>query len=630
MVQKITGTWATNSIISFFPSNTPSVINGGFTLSPSATMRVGSNGWASNNLVVGNYRFNIDQSTRDQGVIFVPDSTATFNLWSLLTSSNVLFNSNIVSFVAVAQGSNIVLVTNGNVVTIHSTATGSGGSSTGGVAVAQGTNAIIITNGSVVTINGVVSRVEMDNAIAMNSAQVTGLNSLTNSVSALTNFINAETARASSAETGLSNRDTSISAGMNSLTNSVTALTNLAYSLAGESNYVGEVSITNAMRFGLVNGKVGVTNLLRSIAPGNGLTFTNEGTNLMVALTIDPITMSNTLRSFSLTIGFNATNNDVAQGVLISNRMGTIGSDLTNYSNTKQVGSVALTNAAGNPNLVTNIVAGTGTTVVTSNNVGMFIISDTAQPAAAVLTNAQTSLLNLTNLANTKQFGTATLTNLSGTGALTNGTTITNYVNTFQGGSAVLTNISGLSQAFTNPIATMLTNSIWVSAGAMAPTGGNTAEGGRNGSTAGSYTNITGVSDTWDFDDTTNECVAYTFQPGRGFAGDLSASLFWITTNTLNGASNVVFEMGVSVLQSNNFFGTFGYVTNGTFRFWSSNSVQESKLPLIQVTGQNVDTLLMLRLSRLGTNASDAAIGDARLLGARITFTHTNLIGGYP
>lgn len=55
---------------------------------------------------------------------------------------------------------------------------------------------------------------------------------------------------------------------------------------SGEANVNGETSVTNATRLGLVAGKSGVTNLLRSLQGGNGITLTNQGTNIMAA--IDP------------------------------------------------------------------------------------------------------------------------------------------------------------------------------------------------------------------------------------------------------------------------------------------------------------------------------------------------------
>ena len=99
MVQKATGGWATNAVLLFFPSNTPAVINGGFTLSPSARSVVGSNGWVSNQLLMGNYRFTVDQSTRDWGTLSIPSGDGTYNLWSLLSSTNILFDTNISQYV---------------------------------------------------------------------------------------------------------------------------------------------------------------------------------------------------------------------------------------------------------------------------------------------------------------------------------------------------------------------------------------------------------------------------------------------------------------------------------------------------------------------------------------------------
>ena len=57
----------------------------------------------------------------------------------------------------------------------------------------------------------------------------------------------------------------------------------LVATASGEANVNGEVSITNATRIGLVHDKVGVTNRLRSLQAGDGVTLTNEGTNIVVA-----------------------------------------------------------------------------------------------------------------------------------------------------------------------------------------------------------------------------------------------------------------------------------------------------------------------------------------------------------
>jgi hypothetical protein len=130
MVQKVTGQLSSNALISFFPSNTPAVFSpGGFAQTASATMRTGSNGWASNNLVSGSYRWVVDQSTRDFGVAYVPPGTGTYDLWSLITSTNVLFNSNITAFlVGVAPGTNILTRTNNGIVTVNAVSSGGSGS----------------------------------------------------------------------------------------------------------------------------------------------------------------------------------------------------------------------------------------------------------------------------------------------------------------------------------------------------------------------------------------------------------------------------------------------------------------------------------------------------------------------
>lgn len=63
-----------------------------------------------------------------------------------------------------------------------------------------------------------------------------------------------------------------------------------ASSGSGENNVNGETSVTNSTRMGLVAGKSGVTNLLRSVQGGNGIVTTNQGTNIVFA--IDPSVVS--------------------------------------------------------------------------------------------------------------------------------------------------------------------------------------------------------------------------------------------------------------------------------------------------------------------------------------------------
>src|SRR5262249_24147654 len=57
----------------------------------------------------------------------------------------------------------------------------------------------------------------------------------------------------------------------------------LANAAPGETNFNGEVSLTNDTTLGLVYDKSNATNRLRSLRGGDLLTLTNEGTNLTLA-----------------------------------------------------------------------------------------------------------------------------------------------------------------------------------------------------------------------------------------------------------------------------------------------------------------------------------------------------------
>jgi hypothetical protein len=59
-------------------------------------------------------------------------------------------------------------------------------------------------------------------------------------------------------------------------------------SSGGEANVNGEVSITNATRIGLVSGKSGITNLLRSVESGENVLIDNQGTNLIFSAQQNP------------------------------------------------------------------------------------------------------------------------------------------------------------------------------------------------------------------------------------------------------------------------------------------------------------------------------------------------------
>ena len=93
LVSRADGSLATNgTIYLFLATHGPNGV-GRFVSSPSIQMPIATNSWASNELVTGTYRFNIDQSTRDSGVVFVPDDSNTYNLWDLITSTNLLYGN---------------------------------------------------------------------------------------------------------------------------------------------------------------------------------------------------------------------------------------------------------------------------------------------------------------------------------------------------------------------------------------------------------------------------------------------------------------------------------------------------------------------------------------------------------
>lgn len=61
--------------------------------------------------------------------------------------------------------------------------------------------------------------------------------------------------------------------------------TNRAVGGSGEVNVLGDAGATNAARLSLAAPKVSVTLMLKTISPGYGLSWTNEATNLVVAIT---------------------------------------------------------------------------------------------------------------------------------------------------------------------------------------------------------------------------------------------------------------------------------------------------------------------------------------------------------
>lgn len=117
-----------------------------------------------------------------------------------------------------------------------------------------------------------------------------GTQTLTNisGTGATTNVINAANGAGMISVLGLTNngnvRVKTVSQGANiTITDNETNLVIASAAGVGEANVNGEISVTNATRFGLVHSKVGITNMLRSVSAGNGLATTNQGTNLVFA-----------------------------------------------------------------------------------------------------------------------------------------------------------------------------------------------------------------------------------------------------------------------------------------------------------------------------------------------------------
>lgn len=58
---------------------------------------------------------------------------------------------------------------------------------------------------------------------------------------------------------------------------------------SGETNYMGDAGITNAIKLSVTYDKTGSTNRLRTISGGNGVVTTNEGTNIAVAVDLSVV-----------------------------------------------------------------------------------------------------------------------------------------------------------------------------------------------------------------------------------------------------------------------------------------------------------------------------------------------------
>jgi hypothetical protein len=180
--------------------------------------------------------------------------------------------------------------------------------------------------------------------------------------------------------------------------------------------------------------------------------------------------------------------------------------------------------------------------------------------------------------------------------------------------------------AVSNRQPTLITNSFFVAAGAWSTNPPTLAEGGTAMAAPGYFSPGMNIGrDTWDFDDTTNECIALTTTLGNSFAGFMQVKLHFTCANT----NPIVWELALAPRASNDIGTNFVYYTNVTARAHTASTHVTANFPQVSPTNYPAINLWDFRVRRLGTNASDTATGDARLYGAEFMTVHTNYFGGF-
>jgi hypothetical protein len=167
---------------------------------------------------------------------------------------------------------------------------------------------------------------------------------------------------------------------------------------SGEVNVTGEISKTNSTVMGLTYDKSGVTNRLRSLRPGYGIAFTNESTNIVIAVDSAVVTGSTnlvTIASGSGTFG----------GMVITNSL---------TVNTQYAGSLTISNITyprsavwGSDGNLTNSSAIANWSIYDTN-----AISTTASNAANNIATAATNSASVTNWITTRQPSAKGLSNI--------------------------------------------------------------------------------------------------------------------------------------------------------------------------------------------------------------------------
>jgi len=180
----------------------------------------------------------------------------------------------------------------------------------------------------------------------------------------------------------------------------------------GETNYSGEVSLTNAATVGLVYDKSNATNRLRSLRGGDLVTLTNEGTNIAVAASA----------AYTLTLGSAAGQNPADSTTYY------FGGDLNaNLNTTWDLTSVDVPKAGTLRRAFIKVrVAGTlGTTEAVSHYVRLNDTTDLTVDTTATYNTAVTNLV--ANLSQAVVAGDRVAIKIATPGWVTNPTTVRIY-----------------------------------------------------------------------------------------------------------------------------------------------------------------------------------------------------------
>lgn len=321
----------------------------------------------------------------------------------------------------------------------------------------------------------------------------------------------------------------------------ITGTTLATVGSAGETNYLGSFGSTNAVdRFGLPHSKQGDTNLLNTVSAGNGITITNEGTNIVFALTATASGEANRLGSKGATNSTHLSLAALAQSG-ISNLLFTISAG-TNVTLTKQGDTnivIAASGGSGSGSGETNFGGHFGNT----NNTDRFSLwHSKAGETNYSLTLSAGSGMTLTNEGTNIVF--AALTNGFVQASITNGLASTNYVQSITNGLAS-----------TNYVNTATNNNL-TSANAYTDTATNgiISQVLSNGVVIGSATKlnfVTGANITFGITNTlgTNHIGIASSGGGTGIAIISGGG----TNNTF---TNVFFEGAISVLPASTPDGT--------------------------------------------------------------------------